>query len=401
MVALSTAPVRARVRYLSSGTGPRADKYAWLNALTWEQVQNAPPIHPEPPFYFFKPFETDAEYWSWLSVEQIFSLGEMCVTTGHDSERVFFSRHELQSVLPNAYAAKFRPYAYRPFDSRWIYHDADYLERARMRVMQHTYQPNQALIVLNQTRRQGAYDYVFMTRPITDKSFLSTEANCYAFPLYRYETAGKQQTLTGLEEATQQSNVRAEVLEQLSAAYGSTVTGEEVFYYIYAVLNAQGYRQTYEDQLRVDFPHVPFPKEAEHFRTLATLGQQLASAHLQETLANVPISFHSAGDDPIEAKAVTYAPATRSIQFNSAGAKFMGVTPEMWDYHIGSYRPLERWLKERNGRRFVLDHSPDPTGEVRIDDYRCIVRAIATALPVHEKINEARPAMITGGGQQP
>ena len=424
---LSTAPMCACVRYLSSGTGSRADKYTWLNALTWEQLQNAPPLRPEPPFYFLKPFETDAEYWSWLSLKDIrryFELNVLGVDTHRNDFAVAFTSAELrqrlldfadlnltdeqaaqlakvqdtgdwsvrecrQHLQQGFSQASIRPYAYRPFDVRWVYHHQAVCDRPRHEVMNHLYQPNVALVAVNNVRSSAPYRYALVSCDVLDSDLLSTEAGCYAFPLYRYES-GVQQTLTNLG----QDNIRAEVLGQLNAAYGSAVTGEEAFYYTYAVLNAQDYRQTYEEQLRVDFPHVPFPKDAAHFKSLAALGRELAEAHLQRALANLTISFHSAGGDVIEANAVTYVSAMQSVQFNSAGARFAGITQEMWDYHIGSYRPLERWLKERNGRRFVLDYSPDPTNEVRIDDYRHIARAIAAALPVHAQINAVWQAMI-------
>ena len=65
MEALSTALIRATVTYTSSGAGTRAEKYHWLDALTWDAVQQSPSLSVAAPFYFFKPFELNAEYFSW------------------------------------------------------------------------------------------------------------------------------------------------------------------------------------------------------------------------------------------------------------------------------------------------------------------------------------------------
>lgn len=389
MQQLSTAPLRARIRYLSSVIGTRSQKYAWLNALTWEQLKNAPELRPEPPFYIFKEFETDSEYSSWLSVEQIFKERSMAVTTGDDNGRVFFTRTELQAAIPGAEGPSVRRYAYRPYDTRWIYHNGQHLERDRMNIMRHLYQPNRALIVLKQARRVGRYDYVLVSNEVTDKSLISTESNCYAFPLYLYVRDDRQPGLAGMGRNVRNENVRTEVLEQLTIAYGEDVTGEQVFHYVYATLNAEGYQEAYEKQLPMDFPHIPFPKDVEYIKSLSALGRQLAEAHIQQALANINVPFHSAGNNTIEENAITYNSAADTVQFNAAGATFSGITQAMWEYEIGGIRPLEHWLKERAGRSFVLDHSANPATEARIDDYRSIVRSIAATLPVHQQINEA------------
>lgn len=394
MQQLSTAPLRARIRYLSSVIGTRAQKYAWLNGLTWEQLKNAPELRTEPPFYLFKEFEIDSQYSSWPSVEQIFKERSMAVTTGDDTARVFFSRAELQAAIQGTEGSSVRRYAYRPFDIRWVYHERQHLTRARMCIMQHLYQPNRALVVLKQARREGKYNYVLVSNEVTDKSFISTESNCYVFPLYLYTHDNRQHSLTGIERDARRENVRTEILEQLTIAYGEDVTSEQVFHYVYAVLNAEGYQESYEKQLTMDFPHIPFPKDVEHFKRLSILGQQLTEAHLQQTLANMNVLYHGAGNNTIEDNAIGYNETAETVRLNAAGGSFSGITRAMWEYKIGGICPLEHWLKERAGRSFVLDYSGNPAKEARIDDYRNVIRSIAAALPVHQQINDAWPLLV-------
>ncbi len=49
-----------------------------------------------------------------------------------------------------------------------------------------------------------------------------------------------------------------------------------------------------------------------------------------------------------------YDEAAGRIHINEA-QYFEGVAPEVWDYHIGGYRVMEKWLKDRRGRALSLE----------------------------------------------
>ncbi|WP_299043638.1 type ISP restriction/modification enzyme, partial [uncultured Thermosynechococcus sp.] len=46
---------------------------------------------------------------------------------------------------------------------------------------------------------------------------------------------------------------------------------------------------------------------------------------------------------------VRYDPAERRVAINN-DKYFEGITREMWEYQIGGYRVLEKYLKDRKGR---------------------------------------------------
>ena len=83
-------------------------------------------------------------------------------------------------------------------------------------------------------------------------------------------------TQTGALSFTEREpNLSKEFLQKLGAAIGREsegphylpqgVSAEEVFSYIYAVLHAPTYRARYAPFLRLDFPRVPLPQNAEQF----------------------------------------------------------------------------------------------------------------------------------------
>jgi hypothetical protein len=51
---------------------------------------------------------------------------------------------------------------------------------------------------------------------------------------------------------------------------------------------------------------------------------------------------------------VRYDEKTQRL-FINARQFFEGVPPEVWDFRVGGYRVLEKWLAERKGRRLEFD----------------------------------------------
>ena len=59
------------------------------------------------------------------------------------------------------------------------------------------------------------------------------------------------------------------------------------------------------------------------------------------------VKYQGQGMDVIEM--VRYDAATGRLTIN-AKKYFEGITPQMWEYQIGGYQVLEKYLKDRKGR---------------------------------------------------
>ena len=57
----------------------------------------------------------------------------------------------------------------------------------------------------------------------------------------------------------------------------------DILDYIYAVLHSPTYREKYKEFLKIDFPRVPYPKDAETFWQIVALGGELRQIHLLES----------------------------------------------------------------------------------------------------------------------
>ncbi len=61
---------------------------------------------------------------------------------------------------------------------------------------------------------------------------------------------------------------------------GSSITKEDLFYYIYGLLHSPDYRTRYADNLSKELPRIPAVKTFAHFRAYSQAGRDLAHWHL-------------------------------------------------------------------------------------------------------------------------
>jgi len=64
------------------------------------------------------------------------------------------------------------------------------------------------------------------------------------------------------------------------------------------------------------------------------------------------VAYNGNGDHTIEA--VRYSPAERAVSINKTQF-FKPVPQAVWDFHIGGYQELDKYLKSRKGRALSLD----------------------------------------------
>jgi Type ISP C-terminal specificity domain len=197
-------------------------------------------------------------------------------------------------------------------------------------------------------------------------SNLSREAN-QVFPLWRFGP-----------EDVRQENLSPDFRAFLDVRYEHHYTPEDILGYIYAILHARDYLTRYTDFLRIDFPRVPFPKSSEDFETLSVLGWALVLAHL---LREVPrhglATYHGKGDHRVEA--VRYSPQEQAISINKTQF-FKPVPQAMWEFYIGGYQVLDKYLKSRKGRVLSLDE---------INHVGAIANSLAFSIDQMAKIDKA------------
>lgn len=141
----------------------------------------------------------------------------------------------------------------------------------------------------------------------------------------------------------------------------------EVLGYIYALLYSPNYRKRYEDFLKADYPKILFTKNKDLFRALSLLGIELIGLHVlnQESLN---YSFEKLKDATIGESCYKEAhernPIIKKPSYNEPeqrlyinhSAYFVGVSQEIYDYRIGGYCVLDKYLKSHKDESCNFDH---------------------------------------------
>ena len=277
---------------------------------------------------------------------------------------------------------------YRPFDTRYTYYTGTsrgFICRPRSEVMRHMLEgDNLGLIATRQTR--DVWDVLATDSIIAHKAMAAYDINSL-LPLYTYPS--EQSIAQGLyRRGERQPNLApgftAEMERRLSLRFVSdgkgdlreTLGPEDVFHYIYAMFHSPTYRERYDQLLRADFPRVPLVDDLELFRILAGLGERLTKAHLMESsrpdqpAANFPASGNNVIDrghpryyEPGETPPGEQASIEKGRVYISANARkggkrgqyFEGIAPEVWEFRVGGYQPMDKWLKDRRGRELSFD----------------------------------------------
>jgi len=147
-----------------------------------------------------------------------------------------------------------------------------------------------------------------------------------------------------------------ELLFPLEEYYKRIPTPEEILYYIYGIFYSNIYRETYAEFLKIDFPRVPFTSDENLFCEIGELGKQLADLHLLKSpLLEMPVARYQGEGDNDRIEKIDYQETEQRIYINNE-KYFEGVAPEVWNYYIGGYQVLPKYLKDRKGR--ILEDAP-------------------------------------------
>ena len=187
---------------------------------------------------------------------------------------------------------------YRPFDFRNTVYTGKtkgFFAFPRHDIMDHfVLGKNLGLVIPKQTREQLGG---FVTKNIAGHKSFSGYDKSSVFPLYLYPETSNQTSIS--ESQNRVPNLDMEIVNKFAEGAGlyfvpeenpeGATVGTNVFLpidlldYIYAVLHSQIYRKKYKEFLKIDFPRVPYPKDAKDFFDLVDLGSQLRKLHLLES----------------------------------------------------------------------------------------------------------------------
>jgi predicted helicase len=408
-------PLEEKKVYYADLWGLRIDKYKYLldsdvTSTDWQELE------PKEPYYFLVPtdFALQEEYERFWSIPDILKVYSSGVKTHRDHFVVGFTKEELKERLElftgsspdnlvrqslnlkdtgswklaqarqhlkgRELEDKIYPYAYRPFDTRWICYEPSLIDRDRWPFMRNLLKDNVAFALMRQVYIEPGFSHVFVVNQMADaRVHLSNRGIPYYFPLYLYidkpteklfdEVASKQKRIF---------NFTDKFLQAVREALGTEPTPENIFYYIYAVLYSPSYRTRYDEFLKIDFPRFPLPTNYELFKKLSELGKELVELHLLKhpSLSETSVGFPTRDANKVEK--VSYDEENERVYFNKE-QYFDGISKEVWECHIGAYQVMDKYLKDRKGRELTKEE---------IEHYMKVARVIERTIEVQKEIDE-------------
>ncbi len=393
-----------------------------LSEISWQS------IHSKSPFYLFMPQDQTlfSEYQEFIKITEAMPLYSNGIVTARDhmcirwsAEEVWAIVKEFANLTPEEARRHFQlgvdsrdwqvklaqadlnrdgpslkrvvPIYYRPFDTRWTYftgRSRGYLCMPRGETMSHMLGEKNIALITSRMTKGEVFQHAQSTRNISEAIVMSpkTSNNGFIFPLYIIPDSFHKGTLTLNSEVF--LNFGPAFLRQLAtnfnlsqtASYGlpSSLEPEDIFYYIYAILNCPSYRSRYAEFLKIDFPRLPLPRSLEFFRALVPLGGELVSLHLLESPELDCLITESIGDGSKEVEKVSWSNDTVWID-KAQTTGFKGVLEDVWNFHIGGYQVCEKWLKDRKGRTLSEDD---------INHYQKIVVALTETIRLMKEIDQ-------------
>ena len=201
-------------------------------------------------------------------------------------------------------------------------------------------------------------------------SEMKLQYNGQCFPLYLYDELA-QQSNDGLfagqsgDGPRRRDAITDAGLAHFSSAYPDEVVGkEDLFYYVYGILNSPDYRERYADNLSKELPRIPRVRKAEDFWHFSKAGRDLAALHLNyETVDKYPLTVQTKGkltDADYRVEKMKFAKkkdaeTAKSINDRSTVIYNSKITmteiPEAaWDYVVNGKAALD-WVMERQAVR--------------------------------------------------
>ena len=366
--------------------------------------------------------------WSeWPSLPDLFPKSFPGVNTSRDSFvvdidldrlkariRTYFDSDEVQRTGPDE--AGFVRYAYRPFDTRWLYWESNsgLLDRPRPEYKPHIFDGNLWLSSAQHLRKGAEEPQTWFTTHMGSMHLIERGASMFPAYLRDEQTEGQQGMLDGDGEQ-RRPNLSAAARAYLDRL-GLGVA--DLFHHALTTLHEPAYRAANAGALRMEWPRIPLPgwpdgagpAAAAELRASAQRGRELAAlldaetpvsgvtaGTLRPALAAIAVPStadgrNMGGDDftlaagwghfgtgdavmPGQGRAVArdYTAAelaalgdaaialggtTLDIYLNG-NAYWRNVPAAVWNYKLGGYQVLKKWLSYRETKVLARPLHPE------------------------------------------
>ncbi|WP_434061454.1 DEAD/DEAH box helicase [Paramicrobacterium humi] len=266
------------------------------------------------------------------------------------SDKAQLARGTRYSVNPDS----FRVALYRPFQKQNVYFDRQANDMV--------YRLNE--LFPNAGQENFGFYYVgagsavpfsvFMTDSIPDLHVTGAGSGGQYFARFSYLPANQNSLL---DEQTKHDNITDWALGDYQRVYGSDVTKDDIFNYVYGLLHSPEYRKVYAADLKKSLPRIPQVTGRDRFNSFRAAGHKLTELHLNfERIDPYPLTESiriAAPEDEYERYSVSKmryggksgALDRTRIRYNPY-VDIDGIPEDAQRYKLGSRSGLD-WIVER------------------------------------------------------
>lgn len=228
------------------------------------------------------------------------------------------------------------------------------------------------------------------------------------FPLYWYEESdndlvdlfNQYAERDVLDKYDRKDGITDFVFREARKLYGTKVTKEDIFYYVYGFLHSSEYRNTFEADLKKMLPRLPLVNKPEDFWAFSKAGRELAELHLNyETVEpyegvefdEMPVCGY--GVEKMRFGKIDSKTADKSTIIFNGGLTIKNIPLEAYDYIVNGKSAIE-WIIERyqvttDSKSGILN-DPNKWAEEHDDEkyiFNLVLRIITVSLETMKIVN--------------
>jgi predicted helicase len=201
---------------------------------------------------------------------------------------------------------------------------------------------------------------VLATDTIPDLHVTGAGSGGQYFPRFTYEAVKVEADLfnNGSNDKYKRiDNITDEILSDYRKTYGSAVSKDDIFYYVYGLLHSPGYRTEFVADLKKMLPRIPKVATPQDFNAFAEAGRRLADLHIGYESVEPYLLREVTKPSPATAARDFYRvqkmrfgkngriPDRSTIIYNS-NITLADIPAEAYEYTLGSRSAIE-WIIER------------------------------------------------------
>jgi len=352
----------------------------------------------------FNPVRYYLRYFGWFLLTELIPVSFPGVKTSRDEAVIAIDRATLGQASGSERIVR---YTYRPFDFRWLrWSENDLLDRPRPEFLAQVDGTNK-FVEARQRQPKSRFDRGYVTPYLAD-NFGNGLSNF--FPLYLRAGHAQHAELFESQAGDTVFNLTSRAADYIAEL---AVQPSDLFYHIVAILHSPAYGSENADALRQDWPRIPLPADRAILLVGSNIGTEIAALLDLDT----PVAHVTTGAIRNELRTIGQLqtidrenqidlnvtarwgyrqsggvmPGPGRVERSGAacrvflnGSTFWEAVPQnVWEYSLGGYQVLKKWLSYRE--RDVLGRALRPNEAM---EFTNSVRRIAAILSLGAQLDD-------------